>query len=549
MGLRGPGAGRLRDAAQSATKPRQRRETWLKPGLSRADRVIAFLRSLPVTKGMRAGKRMRLLPRQVEFIRKVYDRAGRVRIGIDSAPRGNGKTGLTAGLALAALLGPESEPRGEIYSAAVDRTQSSRLFAEMEAIILAVPAFAARVNTQRFHKRIEVQSGPGAGSIYESLSADARKGHSLAPSLWIYDELAQVGDFELLDNLETAMGKRHRSLGLIISTQAESDDHRLSRMIDDGLSGADPSIVVHLVAAPADADPFDEAVLRSVNPALGVFLNEKDVLADMRKAQRIPAFEARYRNRRLNQRCDPNTENRIVPVTVWDQCAAPVDREAMQGRPCYGGLDLSGKHDLSALVLVFPSDDPEPVYDVLPILWTPEGQLAGRTARERENFDLWIRQGHLIAVPGPTIRSPWIAAAIARLAVEFNIRGIAYDRWRVDDFKQDLADADCRVPLEPRGQGFKDAGPDISVLIELALSSRLRHGNHPVLRAAMSGAITVVDAAGNLKVDKDTSNRRGPVRIDPAVALAMALGMAARTPPPRKSVYATRGLLTLPGAP
>ena len=247
----------------------------------------------------------------------------------------------------------------------------------MEAIIFAVPAFAGRVNTQRFMKRIEVLSGDGAGSIYESLSADARKGHSLAPSLWIYDELAQVGDFELLDNLETAMGKRDRTLGLIISTQAESDDHRLSRMIDDGLSGADPSIVVHLVAAPADADPFDEAVLRSVNPALGVFLNEKDVLADMRKAQRIPAFEARYRNRRLNQRCDPNTENRIVPVNVWDQCAAPVDREALQGRTCFGGLDLSGKHDLSALVLVFPSDDPEPVYDVLPILWTPRGSLPG----------------------------------------------------------------------------------------------------------------------------------------------------------------------------
>jgi phage terminase large subunit-like protein len=167
----------------------------------------------------------------------------------------------------------------------------------------------------------------------------------------------------------------------------------------------------------------------------------------------------------------------------------------------------------------------------------------------RENLDLWIRQGHLIAVPGPTIRSSWIAAEIARLAVEFKVRGIAFDRWRIDDLKHDLADADCRVPLEPRGQGFKDAGPDISVLIELALIGRLRHGNHPVLRAAMSGAITVVDAAGNLKVDKDVSNRRGPVRIDPAVALAMALGLAARTPPPRRSVYATRGLLILPGNP
>jgi phage terminase large subunit-like protein len=91
-----------------------------------------------------------------------------------------------------------------------------------------VPEFSARTNIKRHEKRIEVLEGDGAGSVLEAMSSDARKGHGLAPSLWIYDEIAQVDDFELLDNLETGMGKRNRSLGLIISTQAESDDHRLS---------------------------------------------------------------------------------------------------------------------------------------------------------------------------------------------------------------------------------------------------------------------------------------------------------------------------------
>ncbi len=151
----------------------------------------------------------------------------------------------------------------------------------------------------------------------------------------------------------------------------------------------------------------------------------------------------------------------------------------------------------------------------------------------------------MLAVPGPTIRSGSVAAEIARLATEFDIRCIAYDRWRIDDFKQDLADTDCRVPLEPRGQGFKDAGPDIEILAELALTGKLRHGGHPVLRAAMSNAITVSDPAGNLKVDKDRSNGRGPVRIDGAVALAMAVGLASRTPPPKTSVYRSRGVFTV----
>lgn len=547
MGRRGKGAKPLAKSDEIASK--RRRFPWQKPGLSRADRVIAFLQFLPITKGILVGKKMKLLPDQIDFIRRVYVDDASVRMGIDSKPRGNGKTGATAGIALCHLLGPESEPRGEIYSAAVDRTQSSKIFQEMAAIIDAVPEFSARANVIKHTHKIEVESGDGIGSTYEALSADGRKGNSLAPTLWIYDELAQVSNFELLDNLETALGKRTRSLGLVISTQAESDEHRLSVMIDDALSGVDPTIVCQLIAAPPDADPFDESVLRAVNPALGIFLHERDLIAEMKKAQRIPAFEARFRNRRLNQRVDANQENRILPAAVWNSCASAVDRASLRGRTCFGGLDLSGKHDLSALVLVFPDDAKEPSYDILPIFWTPQGQLEARRARERDNFKLWISQGYIKAVPGPVIRFDWIAAELAKLSAEFNIRAISYDRWRVDDLKLDLADADCSVPLEPRGQGFKDAGPDIEILAELAMSGRLRHGNNPVLRAAMSNAITVSDPAGNLKVDKDRSNGRGPVRIDAAVALAMACGVATRTPPPKVSVYRSRGLLTLPLGP
>jgi phage terminase large subunit-like protein len=181
----------------------------------------------------------------------------------------------------------------------------------------------------------------------------------------------------------------------------------------------------------------------------------------------------------------------------------------------------------------------------LPFFWTPEGQLEARQARERDNFKLWISGGHMMAVPGPTIRTGWVATEIGRLGAEFDIRAIAYDRWRIDDLKQDLQDADCSVPLEGRGQGFKDAGPDIEILAERALTGRLRHGGHPVLRAAMSNAITVSDPAGNLKIDKDKSNGRGPVRVDGAVALAMALGLASRSPPKRESIYRTRGILTV----
>ena len=288
MGQRGRGA-RPR-TKPPAPKPVKLGVSWQNKRLGRASRVIAFLEALPITKGPLAGSKMRLLLSQREFIRAVYlcDQTGRrrVKLAILSEPRGNGKTGLLAGIALAHLLGPEAEPRGEVYSAAVDRLQAGILFNEMVAILDAVPVLGDRCNVQSFHKKIQVLEGDGAGSTYESLSSDARRGHGLAPSLWVFDELGQVPGGELLDALQTSTGKRREALGIVISTQAASDAHPLSAIIDDGLLQTDPTLHVQLHAAPTDADPFDEATWRACNPALDVFLDLDDFRTQAARAKR-----------------------------------------------------------------------------------------------------------------------------------------------------------------------------------------------------------------------------------------------------------------------
>lgn len=487
---------------------------------------------------------MVLLPKQADFVRDLFG-SERVRIGIKSEPRGNGKTGLLAPLALAFLVGPEAEPRGEIYSAAIDRQQAGIMFNEMEAIILAIPEFSLQVNIQRFHKRIEVLSGQGSGSLFEALSSDARRGHGLAPSLWVYDELAQAKDRELLDNLITAMGKRKHALGVIISTQAPTDQHPLSQLIDDGLTGADPSILVHLSFAPLDADPFAVETLRACNPALGVFLDEGDLLAEAERARRLPAFEPAYRNLRLNQRVEVNQESRLCNGKVWQLGNVNVDADRLEGQRCFAALDMSGKHDLTSLTLIFPDEEPDPGFDILPFFWTPTGAMDMRRPAEQDLFRQWIREGYIEAIEGPVIRSRRIAEVLMALRLRFKIAAVAYDRWRIDDLKQDLAELDCQDAdewLVPFGQGFKDMAPAVEVFAECALTGRIRHGGHPVLTACVANAVLLSDPAGNQKIDKGKSNVRGTTRIDGAVTLTMALGLASKfaetaIPPPTYEMF------------
>src|SRR5262245_25303070 len=112
MGLRGPGA-----KAKKLLPKRRMKPPWEKRGLSRSQRVIAFIESLRVTSGTLAGQPFTLRPFQRTIIESWYrvDAHGRriIRTGLLSVARKNGKSGLCAALALCHLLGPEKERRGQ----------------------------------------------------------------------------------------------------------------------------------------------------------------------------------------------------------------------------------------------------------------------------------------------------------------------------------------------------------------------------------------------------------------------------------------------------
>ena len=204
MGLRGIGSQRRKSTAPS----RRKRHPWEKKGLTSARRVIAFLESLPCTKGFGAGEPVELLPFQKEWIEHVYAEADgmrTVRTAVLSAGRGNGKTVLIAGLCLCHLVGPEAEPRAEVYSAAATRDQAALIFAELEAWIIRVPWLKDRLNVKRFGKIIEDLE---TGSMYRALASDAPAAHGLAASFIACDELAQWKRRELYDVLVTSQGKR-----------------------------------------------------------------------------------------------------------------------------------------------------------------------------------------------------------------------------------------------------------------------------------------------------------------------------------------------------
>jgi phage terminase large subunit-like protein len=509
---------------------------------TRAGLVIEFIENLTVPSGIGQGKRFLLEPFQKKFIRDIYEphigatrewRGNRVvRRAILSIARKNGKTALIAAIVLAHLVGPEAIVNGEIYSAANDRDQAGIVFKFARQIVELEPELRAQIEIIPSTKTMVARR---TGSVYRAVSSEVGTKHGYLPSVVIYDELAQARNRDLYDVLDTAFGARNEPLFIVISTQSNDPEHVLSKLIDDGVSKIDPSIVCHLYAADEDCELDDEKQWLKANPALGKFRNREDLVAAIRKAKRLPAEEPKVRNLFLNQRVSPISS--LISRAEWMACAGNV--ELSDGEEIYLALDLSRVVDLTALVA---GSAEEPVR-IKPFFWKPADHLADHSLRDfgagTHRYELWVNSGHMLSSAGRAINPEAVALTIAELHQRYKVKGLAYDRWRIQDLLREFdriglqayedkgteaSKEGSGLRLVPWGQGYRDMGPAIDALEMCVIERKLIHPNNPVLNWNMANAVATMDPAGNRKLDKDKAR----FRIDGAVALSMMLGLRSR---------------------
>lgn len=504
----------------------------------RAANVIKFIERLKVPSGKGQGHPFKLRPFQKQFIRAIYephrfvdgDWQRVVRRAILSMARKNGKTALIAALVLAHLVGPEARPNGELYSAANDREQASVIYNFACQMIEADPDLMAMLILVKSQKRMVSRI---TGSVYRAISAEAGTKHGLNPSFVVFDELSMAKNRELFDALDTSMGARIEPLFVIISTQSADPQHILSQLIDDGQRANDPSIVCRLYEIPlgdekTQVDVFDEKNWKQANPALGDFrsLTEMRVLAE--RAKRLPSFESTFRNLYGNQRVDSSSP--LISRTEWFACGAHVTLTL--GEEIYLGLDLSSTTDLLALVAVSANDGDR----VKAWFWKPRALLRDHETRDRAPYGQWADEGWINTPDGRAIDYGFVARFIGELHGEFKIRGLAYDRWRIENLLREFGDIGLAAYVEgkdaienglrlvPWGQGFRDMAPAIDALELSVIERTFKHDGNPVLAFCFANAIAVSDPAGNRKLDKSKTT----FRIDGAVATAMAVGLKAR---------------------
>ena len=449
--------------------------------------------------------------------------------------RKNGKSALAAALGVYLLIA-DGEQGAEVYSSATKRDQARIVFQFAKEIVNQSPQLAEHIKVQRTNMSVL-----RTRSKFEPLSAEGDTLDGLSPHGNIIDELHSHRDRNVYDKLITAQAARRQPMSVCITTAGIYDPEKIGWQLHDHatalLNGTveDDSWFVWISAADRDDDPYAPETWQKANPNLNVSIYPSFIEQRASEALSQPSSLNAFMRLHLNQWTQQI--ERWLDMAHWDACNHEVDLDALEGRECYMGLDLSSKLDLTALALIFPPTD-----DDLWRLWVncyiPRETMVERERVDRIPYSTWEREGWITPTEGDVIDYKWIEKDILELSERFNVQEVAYDPWAAQQTALRIRD-DMGIPVVPIRQGFMSLSEPTKEFERLVVSGKLAHGGNSCLAWQANNVTVRHDPAGNIKPDKGQQTHK----IDGIAASIIALARASLWD--GGSVYEEEGILVL----
>ncbi len=441
-----------------------------------------------VSKGIRAGQALELVPWQKRLIENLYERRAdgllRYKRSVIGLGRKNGKSLLGSLVALYGLI--EGEHGAEVYSAAGDRRQARVVFDEAKWQVQQSPALSGICKVYR--DAIEV---PSTHSVYRVLSSDAKLQQGLNPSTVVFDELHVQPNSELWDALTLGSGARRDPQIVAITTAGYDLSSICGLLYGYGQKVCrgeieDDTFGFWWWEAAEGCSLNDRDAWVEANPNLAEGLLDPE---DMEIAVRQTS-EVSVRRYRLNQWVR-TPDDSWLPTGAWELCRS--DKQLVDGARTWIGVDMALKRDTTAAVLVQNQDG---VLVTRAKIWLPDGGVLDVAAVES-----WLRE----------------------MAQLYDVQEIAYD----PAFFQRTAEAlaEDGFPMVEFPQSPQRMVPACGHLYEMIVNQRIAHDSNPLFSdQVLSAAQRVKDNGWTLS--KGKSKRK----IDAVIALAMAVDRATTTP-------------------
>lgn len=363
------------------------------------------------------------------------------------------------------------------------------------------------------------------------LANDGAGADSYADYVAALDEIHEYKSDEIYGKLKTGQGIWEDPLTLTITTASSGEDKfnlemqlysKCKALLEEGKTEGD-SFYFKVYEADKECDVEDVEQWIKANPALGTFRIVTDILETAENLKYMPLQENMFRRMFLNQHVATNHIDNAINMELWSKCLRSEEEimEAIQGCRCWGGLDLSSQHDITAFVLVFYNENLDK-YIVIPYLFTAKDTAVEREKKDKNPYLRWIQDGVLIGTEGKYIRFNHVLSKMMDLQEQFGgIEKIGFDRYGATTIMNVLEDEFDVIPL---AQGNITMTKFINAFEELLIDERLLILDNEVLNFMAQNCVATMDENMNVKYSKKKSAQR--FKIDGIVAMLMALGLA-----------------------
>lgn len=484
-----------------------------------ANRVCKFIELLTHTKGELAGTRIHLEPWQVFILTTVFgwlrraDGGRRYRRAYVEVSRGNGKSTLCSGIGLYCLLA-DREGGAEVYSFATTRDQAKIVFGDAKVMAERNAPLRNKFGLQVLANALYV---PTSNSTFQAKSAEGSTLDGLNTHLAIIDELHAHKTRAVYDVVETSTGKRKNSLMFVITTAGFDTSgicYEVRTMVTKVLekSVVDETQFGIIYGLDEGDDWTTVEALEKANPNWDISVRPEIITSLMKKAIALPSAVNNFKTKHLNIWCSASSA--WMDMQAWEAGEINVDRSDFEGQPCYIGLDVGAKNDVTAKVLLFPVGKS---FVVFADFYLPEAAVEKST---NSQYRGWVEEGWITQSGGAMTDLARIEEDIRDDLSRFDVKGIAYDPWNALQLATNLGnDGAPMVEYRNTVQNFSDPMKSLEALVQ---DKRVNHDGNPVLRWMMGNVVAKLDAKDNIFPRKE----RYENKIDGVVALIMALGIS-----------------------
>lgn len=503
---------------------------WSEP---EAHRVCRFVELLTHTKGELAGQRVVLEPWQIFILTTVFgwrrraDGGRRFRRVYIEVPRGSGKSTLSSGVALYCLLA-DHEPGAEVYSFATTRDQAKIVFGDAKVMAEHNPALRERFGLQVLANALYV---PSTNSTFQAKSAEGSTLDGLNTHLAVVDELHAHKTRAVYDVVETSLGKRRSSLLWCITTAGFDTSgicYEVRTMCTKVLSRlADDETQFAIIYTIDDVDDWSSMeALEKANPNWGVSVRPEVITSLLQKAKTLPSAINNFKTKHLDVWC--SARSAWLDMRAWKRCETTgLELSDFEGQPCFIGLDIGSKSDLTVKTYLFPfEEDGKDKYALFCECWLPSKAIETST---NSQYLGWVRSGYIQETDGAMTDLNVIEESIREDLSRFDVQTVTYDPWQATQIATSLSDEgapmlECRFTVQ-------NVSDPMKTLEALVIDSRIVHDGNPVMAWMVGNVEARIDAKDNIFPRKE----RHENKIDGAVAAILALRGAATYEPKKKT--------------